>query len=288
MQTTYEGYVEDMAEIADTAHKNGAVLFVQLQHAGYRTNWKAGYDTFGVCELAVSEECTYHEATQEELKKLAGEFAASAVRCKKAGCDGVQIHAAHGFLINSFLSPHFNHRTDCYEGNIENRARLLFEIYDAIRDAVGADYPVSVKIPGNDRVADSSTLDEMVWVCKELEQKGIDFIEVSAGITSDGGESSFTPFAKKDKPEGDFLTEAVRIAEAVKVPVSSVCGYRTPDCMEEVLNTTPVTAISLGRPLVREANLPERWKNDRSPAKCVSCNRCYGSKGIISCQVKNV
>lgn len=287
IQTTYDGYVEDMVEIADTVHKNDGVLFAQLQHAGYRTNWKAGYDTFGVCENAVSEECTYHEATHEELKKLASAFATAAVRCKEAGCDGVQIHAAHGFLINSFLSPHFNHRTDCYGGTIENRARLLFEIYGAIREAVGADFLISVKIPGNDLVADSSTLDEIVWVCRELEKKGMNFIEVSAGITMDGGETSFTPFAQKGKSEGDFLIEASRIAEAVKIPVASVCGYRTPERIDEVLNITPVTAISLGRPLVREADLPNRWKNDCSPAKCVSCNRCYGSKGLISCQAEN-
>lgn len=286
-QTTYDGYMEDMAQIADSVHRNNGILLVQLQHAGYRTNWKAGYDTFGVDQKDVSEECTYHEATREELHQLSKAFASAAVRCKEAGCDGIQIHAAHGFLINSFLSPHFNHRTDCYGGSIENRARLLVEIYDAIREAVGEDFIISVKIPGNDLVADSSTLDEIVWVCRELEKKGMDFIEVSAGITMDGGETSFTPFAKKGKSEGDFLLEATLIAEAVKIPVASVCGYRTPKCIEKVLNTTPVTAISLGRPLVREPDLPNRWKNDCSPAKCISCNRCYGSKGIISCQAES-
>lgn len=286
VETTYDGYIEDMAKIAKIAHENNSKLFVQLQHVGYRTNWSMGYDTFGVSELVVSKDCTYHEATQEEIDKVVRDFGIAAKRCKDAGCDGVQIHAAHGFLINSFLSPHFNHRTDSYGGNIENRAKLLFEIYDSIREAVGKEYLVSVKIPFSDMVEKTSTSEEMLWVCKELEKKGIDMIEVSSGITMDGSATSFTPFVKNDEPEGNFLESAKKVANEVDIPVVSVCGYRTPDGIEKVLEGTKIAAISLGRPLTKEPELPNRWKTDSSRATCISCNRCFGSQGIIACQVK--
>lgn len=171
VQTSYENYENDMGQIADMFHKNGSRLFVQLQHAGYRTAWKHGYDTLGVSELQISEECTYREATQEDINQICENFGKAARRCKAAGCDGVQIHAAHGFLINTFLSPHYNHRTDNYGGTIENRARLLFEVYDSIRRNVGNDYPVSVKISFSDLVCHSITPEESVWVCKELEDR---------------------------------------------------------------------------------------------------------------------
>ncbi len=286
VETTYDRYVDDMKQLTDVVHENGSKLFVQLNHAGYGTDWRHGYDRLGVSERLVAENCTYQETTPDEIKIIVEAFGKAAKHCKGAGCDGVQIHAAHGFLINTFLSPYFNHRTDAYGGSIENRSRILFEVYAAIRNAVGNNYPVSVKIPFSDRVSPSITPDECIYVCKELEERGIDMIEITSGVTYDGGESSLTPLGNKESKEGNFLTGAVQVADAVSVPIVSVCGYRTPDFIEKTLNETPVTAISLCRPLIREPNLPNRWETDRTKATCVSCNQCYKSSGIIACQMK--
>lgn len=184
------------------------------------------------------------------------------------------------------MSPHTNTRMDCYGGTIENRLRLLFEIYHSIRKMVGNDFIVSVKMPFSDLVPDSSTPEEIIWVCKELEKAGLDMIGISSGLVSDGSIASFTPRIKKGN-EGNFLEGASKIADQVKIPVISVCGYRTPAFIENVLNSTKISAISLGRPLVREPNLPNRWQNDSAPAKCISCNRCYNSQNIISCLVES-
>ncbi|MHC1720388.1 MAG: hypothetical protein AB9844_06890 [Clostridiaceae bacterium] len=283
--TTYDGYEEDMRNIAQDVHSAGSKLLVQLQHAGQRTFWKGGYDSFAVSDMQVSDEFTYHEATQEEIHKLVEQYGKAAVRCKNAGCDGVQIHAAHGFLLNSFLSPEMNKRKDCYGGQIGNRARIIFEIYDSIRTAVGNEFAIGIKIPFNDMNGNSSTQEEIIWVCKELEQKGIDMIEVSSGMLMDGSDASFTPFMPKGKDEGIYLSGAEALANEIKMPVISVCGYRTPEFINKTLENTNISAVSFGRPLVCEPDLPNRWKENSEKAKCVSCNKCYGSgaSGIINC-----
>lgn len=286
VNTEYDNYTMDISSIARTVHEKGGKIIVQLQHCGGKTSTAEGYDKFAVCQKEVSENCIYHEATKDELHKVAADFAASALRCKTAGVDGVQIHGAHGYLINSFLSPSTNYRTDEYGGNIENRARILFEVYDAIRQAVGNEFIIGVKFPFSDLNENSIRPEDSIFVCKKLERKGIDFIEVSSGMLMDNSSASFTPVVRNDN-QAPFLKYASQLACQITIPVISVCGYRTPDMVEEALSETKISAISFGRPLVREPNLPNRWKKDRRPAMCVSCNRCCNSFGdrIITCQI---
>lgn len=259
IQITNDTYVEDMKKIVKEVHKNECKIFVQLQHVGHRSFWQGGYDSFAVSEMKINEEFTYHEATIAEIKNLVKSYGEAACRCKETGCDGVQIHAAHGFLVNSFLSPSMNKRTDEYGGDIQNRSRLLFEIYDSIRNAVGVNFPIGVKISFDDKNGSSSTPDEMVWVSEKLEKVGIDMIEVSSGMTLDGSYTSFTPFIKR---EGCFKEGAELIASTIKVPVISVCGYRIPEFINDTLENTNIAAVSFGRALVCEPDLPNRWKTD--------------------------
>lgn len=283
----YPGYEEDLAKLVDSAHDHNAKLIVQLQHCGARTWSSEGYDRFSVCATQTESGPAFHEATTEELREVERAFAKASLRCKAAGADGVQIHAAHGFLINSFLSPSTNRRTDEYGGAIENRARLLFEIYGNIRNAVGPDFVVGVKFPFSDRIERSTTPEESLFVCEELSRRGINFIEVTSGMVMELGEHGFTPMVSAGSTEAPFRDYAAQVARHVRVPVISVCGYRSPEVVEETLATTDIAAVSFGRPLVREPDLPNRWKTDPSPAKCISCNACQKSfdDGIITCQV---
>jgi 2,4-dienoyl-CoA reductase-like NADH-dependent reductase (Old Yellow Enzyme family) len=284
VECSYDGFVDDLKKASRVAKEKQSLLFVQLNHAGYKTSAQEGHDQLGVSTLEVAPDRVYHEATFAEIQKIAEDFARAAKRCQEAGIDGVQIHAAHGYLINTFLSPYYNHRTDSYGGSIKNRSRILFEVYEAVRGAVGPGYPVGLKMPMSDRVEPSITLEECVNVAQGLEKMGLDMIEISAGLTMDGGDSSFVPSAKEGS-EGLFLKGASAVAKAVKIPVISVGGYRRPEFVEKALAETPVTAISICRPLIREPNLANRWKTDRSPATCLSCNKCFRSSGIITCQV---
>lgn len=282
VEATYDRYETDLGHVARAARQGGGVFFVQLNHSGDRTAKLEGYDHLSVSPKDI-EGCAYHEASEEEISKIVSDFARAAARCRAAGCDGVQIHAAHGFLINTFLSPYFNHRSDGYGGSIEGRARILFEVYAAVRSAVGDDFSISVKVPFSDRVTPSLTPDECLFVCRELERLGVDMIEISSGVTMDGGAKSFVPVMRRDA-EGPFLSWAAQIAGAVSVPVVSVCGYRTPEFIERALTQTPIAAVSLGRPLIREPHLPIRWRTDPTRAACISCNQCCKPKGIIACR----
>ena len=285
VETAYDQFVIDARKLTSEAHKNGALIFCQLNHGGYRTFPAPGYDRMAVSEKEVAPGVVNREMTEADIKKVVADFGHAAARCREGGFDGVQIHAAHGYLLSTFLSPYFNKRADSYGGPIENRARILFEVYQAVRREAGQDFPVIVKLHFNDRVSPSISPQECLFVCKELERLGIDLIEVSSGVTNDGGPESFSPFIRIERDQGIFFGGADHIAKAVKVPVASVGGYRTPDFIEKALNEPSVTAISLCRPLIREPNLPNRWRTDRSVAKCVSCDKCLKSagNGLLGC-----
>ena len=277
VNAAYPDYVADMKKVAEEVHARDAKIFVQLQHAGTRTFPAEGYDKFSV-----------DDATIEQLETVAKNFGTAAANCKSAGVDGVQIHAAHGFLINSFLSPSTNHRTDEFGGSIENRARLLLKIYDSVRASVGENFIVGVKFPFSDLIEPDITPEESLSVLTELERRGLNFAEISSGLVMDESKFSFTP--RVGKNEAPFLQSATLAAENLKIPVVSVCGYRTPDFIEKVLRETKIAAVSFGRPIVREPDLPNRWRVDKSRAKCVSCNKCRDSvgDGVITCQVEKI
>jgi len=211
------------------------------------------------------------DMTTEEIKYVVRQFTGAAIRAEKAGFDGVQIHAAHFFFLSRFISPAVNHRTDEYGGSTENRARILLDIMNGIREAAPKLH-ITIKINSSDFTYGGIEETECLAICKLLDQAGIDSIEVSGNGTSVGG-------IKAHVNEGYFVPAAAEIAKAVSCPVIVVGGFRSLDIMEEVLNKTNIELISLSRPLLREPDLPNKMKADPAViSKCVSCNACYSSQ----------
>lgn len=268
----HESYVERFGRVVDTVHGLGGKVVVQLGQCGA----KAGFIDEGDFAYAPSDfELGGQKAkamTAEQIAGVVRDFGAAALRCKEAGADGVQMHGAHGYLMSQFLSPHFNKRTDEYGGPIENRARIVFAVYDEIRRQVGAAYPVMIKINSTDLVDDGMTEDESAWVCGELSKRGIDAIEISGGI----GVSPASAAARIGGTQGYFAEAALRVAGEIDTAVISVGGYRTPEYIETVLNKGKIQAISLCRPLIKEPAMVKQWRDSRTyGGSCISCNKCY-------------
>lgn len=280
-----DDFVSGLSEVVQKAHALDCKIIVQLAHCGAKANPDHGNNPLAPSDLVLAEDKSAKGMTKEEIQSVIQSFALAAERCKEAGADGVQIHGAHGYLLSEFLSPFFNKRKDEYGGDISNRAKIVFEVYAAIREKVGDGYPIWIKINGEDYVSGGLGLEECLWVCCELDKLGINGIEISGGVSISPETSSARQMSTSDQ-EGVFAQNAMQIAEKVKASVISVGCYRTPDMIEEWLNKGKIQAISLCRPLICEPELPGIWESgNRRKAKCVSCNKCFDFKSKFGCKV---
>lgn len=173
--------ISGLTEMTEAVHKANGKIVLQLAHAGsMAVPALTGFEPLGP-SIFEKKGGDWREMTYADISKVTNAFAQAAERAKKAGFDGVQIHAAHGYLLSQFLAPFFNKREDEYGGNIENRARLVLAILKHIRASVGNDFPVLIKINSEDFLDGGLTLDDMLHVAVLLEQAGIDAIELSGG-----------------------------------------------------------------------------------------------------------
>lgn len=275
-----DNFIPKFREIAEEVHRGGSALVVQINHCG--ASARGADENHRILAPSVVELQRNRPAQAmsiEEIKDVVRDFGQTALSCKEAGVDGVQIHSAHGYLLNQFLSPVINKRTDKYGGNIENRARLLLEIYDEIRRQVGDAYPVLVKIGSSDLHPAGLTAQESEWVCKQLSGRGVDAIELSGGLSIDAPTTSVRTGISERKQEAYFGDAALKLSAEISTPIISVGGYRSPDILEDYLNKGNIAAISLCRPLISEPNLINRWKDgDRARSLCISCNKCFGGE----------
>jgi len=281
----------EMKKLVAAAHEHGCKICMQIVHAGGQTNTK----TAGRQPLAPSAIDTPQfpekpaEMTPQDIATIVAAFGAGVRRAKEYGFDAVQLHGAHGYLINQFLSPLTNRRTDDYGGSIENRCRFLLEVYAGVRQAVGPDFPVMIKMNGSDFLAGGLEIGDAIYAAQTLDRRGIAAIEVSGGTPASGDE---TPVRKNISPEaeGYNLELARRIKEAVSCPIISVGGFRSLPIAETAVATGATDFVALARPLIREPHLIRRWQSgDRTDARCISCNSCFGpglKEGGIYCVVE--
>ena len=203
-------------------------------------------------------------------------FAAAAERARQAGFDGVQIHAAHGYLLSQFLSPIYNQRTDGFGGNIEIRAKVLRMVLEAIRAQVGKEYPVLVKINGGDFIDHGLTPEDAVRVAVMLVQGGIDAIEVSGGLFINPKMSPSRMGIHTEEKEAYFQVEARNFKEKVEVPLIMVGGNRSLQVAQRLVSGGTADYMSMSRPFIREPGLVNRWKSgDHAKARCLSDNKCF-------------
>lgn len=225
--------------------------------------------------------------TKDDISNIIKLYTDAAIRVKKSGFDGIEIHAGHGYILSQFLSTNHNIRTDEYGGSLENRARIIFEIVKSIRSAVGFDFPILIKINSQDFVSNSGfTEEDSLYVCRELANIGIDAIEVTGGdeTSQEVLKNNFGPARKKiygfKDRESYFKNFATTLAEQINIPVILIGGNRSIEVMNNILNSSKIEYFSMSRPLTAEPSLINRWLNgDTRASRCVSCNKCYFTHG---------
>ena len=268
--------VDGLMMMTEAAHAQGAKILSQITHAGvFADPMVPGQAPPAASEVDDVTKRPRRKMSVQTIQEMVEDFGRAAKRAKQSGFDGIQIFAGHGFLINQFLSPAFNKRTDAYGGNLENRARFLLEVLEGVRMAVGQDYPVLVKMNSEDFLDGGHTLDESLRVGVMLCEGGVDAIELSGGTWRSG---DLTPARKKiDSPDKEaYFREAAKLfKERVDVPLLLVGGIRSYEVAEQLILENAADYVSMCRPLVREPGLINRWKAGcRTKSACVSCSQC--------------
>jgi 2,4-dienoyl-CoA reductase-like NADH-dependent reductase (Old Yellow Enzyme family) len=273
--------IAGLARLAEAVHQQGGKIVGQIVHCGGQADRRTNGGQQPVAPSGVASP-GYTEIpralTEKEVEEMISLFAAAAGRVKAAGCDGVEIHGAHGYLVSRFLSPYSNRRTDRFGGSLENRARFALEVYKAVRAEVGPSFPVLIKLNAHDRFEGSTTERDAAYLASALAQAGIDAIEVSSGTCADIPGTICRPDILSWKDEAYNLSVAKYIRSAApKVPLMLVGGLRSLEKMECILNNQDADYFSISRPLIRQPDLPARWRDgDRARATCISCNGCFG------------
>jgi 2,4-dienoyl-CoA reductase-like NADH-dependent reductase (Old Yellow Enzyme family) len=280
-------------KLTDMVHGHDCKIFLQIVYGGSLTHFNADQRTIwgpSAIEHRLTKVMPV-EMTAENIKALINAFGDAAILAKESGFDGVQFHAAHGYLLNLFLSPYYNQRTDNYGGSSENRARILYEVYDNIREKVGFEFPILMKINCSDFTAENGqTLSETKTICETLEKKGMNAIEISGGPVFKKPKVEKEPFQPALERKTSYFAEyAKEISKNLKIPVLLVGGNRSIDEMNEILNNTNISNFSLARPLLSEPDLIKKWQKDKDyKPRCTSCQKCFNFGGNMCILDKEV
>lgn len=293
LSVTRDEHIEPLRIFTDVIHQYGTKLFLQLHHPGRQTASALIGGQPVVAPSAIPCGVMKQETralTTEEVEGVIQDFINGAKRAKAAGVDGVELHGAHGYLINQFLSPYTNKRTDQYGGSFENRLRFLKEIIMGIRKECG-DFPLMVRLTVDEFLPTIGVkekgieLEDGVRIVQELEQLGIDAIDVSCGIY----ETMNTAIEPISYPQGwrTNLTRAVK--DAVNIPVVGVNVIRKAEFAEELLEGESIDFVGIGRGLLADPEWVKKVEEGREDEirYCMSCLHCFESifNGHVKCAV---
>ena len=283
-----QAHVEGLKRLTDAVHglNNGTRIFLQIHHAVGRASSKVT----GVQPVAPSAVPPYPGAempralSRDQIAGLVEAHIEAAARAREAGFDGVDIHCAHGYLVPSFLSPMTNHRTDEYGGDPAGRARFLLETIQGIRQRLGREYPLTIKISGDEYIEGGLGVGEMIAIARLAEEAGIDGLIVSAG-TVGGKKIEDLGEAHKVMRTLPMMTRtaclvpiAAEFKKALQIPIVAVGRINTVALAEEILSMGKADIAAIGRPLLADPGLPNKAAEGREEEvrPCIACNEgCY-------------
>ncbi len=285
---------EDVRRLAEMTHQWDARLMVQIVHGGgLRPEGVPGAGRLlspsGGPFPGIGRET--EAFTEEDIEETIRDFAEAARRARDGGADAVQLHGAHGYLLMQFLSPIVNRRTDRWGGDYEGRSRIFFEVYRAVRKAVGNDFPVWLKLSAGEGLEEGYSVAEGIRLARDLATEGLDGIEVSggAGYCPPSGIPARLGITQGES-EAYFAAETAQIRSATdsEFGVALVGGLRSLEKLSGLIEGKTCDLLSLCRPFIAEPGLVHRWyEDDTVPAACISCNACLRTSGtgMVYCPV---
>ncbi|HHW03742.1 MAG TPA: FAD-dependent oxidoreductase [Thermoanaerobacterales bacterium] len=265
--------IEGNRRLTNTIHKYDSKIFCQIYHPGRQTSHFVNGGVQPVAPSAIP--CPWcrdlpRELTVDEIHEIVGQFGDTALRAKKAGFDGVEVHAAHGYLLAEFLSPYANKRTDEYGGCFENRIRILKEVIADIRSKVGNDFPVIVRISGEERVEGGRTMAETLVLAREIESMSFDGIHVSSGVYGNYNKGIVSTMYQEHAWTTDFAAEVKRV---VSIPVITVNRINEPKMADTTISMGKADFVGMGRGSLADPYLPMKAKmgDFESIRYCIGC-----------------
>lgn len=244
--------IEAYKNLTNTIHQYDSKIIMQIVHG---SSWGQGYpETAKILGPSIKthpdSKLISKEMTKEEIKNVVQAFANAAMRVKKAGFDGVQIHCAHSYLLAQFISPLFNHRDDEYGGSVENRFRIVEEVYTAIRKKVGKDYPIWIKINSSDELDNGLTVDDFIYMSKKLSKLGIDAIEVSGDRWK----------SHSLKERAYYKEPAIALSKEITTPIILTGGLREMKDLENIMTQSNINLFGFARPFLKNNNFLKTLK----------------------------
>lgn len=254
--------IEILKDWAKQGQQHGAKVMVQLNHPGKQVPKTIAKETVAPSTIPLGNGLnklfsTPRALTTSKVEELVQKFVTSAKVAKEAGFSGVQIHAAHGYLISQFLSPHDNRRTDKYGGSLENRMRFLKEIYLGMREELGKDFTIGIKINSTDFKEDGLTEEDSLKTIIELANLGLDFVEISGGTYERPAMMGAT---SKSTNQVFFAEYSKKLKQKIEIPVVVTGGIRSINAMNTLLNDNTTDFIGIARPLTIDPNIPNKIK----------------------------
>ena len=252
-----------LKEWASAATENDTQCWVQLNHPGRQSPKGLNEENLSPSAIPFKKDMqgffeTPRAFEPEEIDEVITGFGRSAALVKEAGFSGVQIHGAHGYLVSQFLSPHTNQRTDKWGGSAENRREFVLAVYREIRQQVGDDFPIGIKLNSADFQKGGFSEDESLAVIKHLEKEGIDHVEISGGTYEKPTMSGLNIRESTKQREAYFLQFAERIRSEVKVPLAVTGGFRSAAAMNAALMSGSLDMVGLARPLAVDTEYPNK------------------------------
>ena len=277
LNLTTPGNLASWTWVADAIRRHGAIASVELSHSGQYAgpylvdkDKKRGLTQYGPSDGVRPDGIPVKALTHEQIDDIVKSYADAATLAKRVGFEMIMVHGGHGWLINQFLSPYFNHRTDEYGGSFDNRVRLARRVLSAVREAVGPFFPIEFRMSGSELFEGGYDLDEGVRIAQAVEDL-VDMIHVSAG-SYQFGFSRTHPSMFREHGVNVYL--AAEIKKHVKVPVATLGGLNDPAQMEEIIASGKADVVEMARALLADPDLPNKVMSNRDD-EIVRCLRCF-------------